>query len=464
MAAATKCLAPFFHVSVRNPDGDNLDRSQWELVANCVERMLGLTDQPRAVAFHTAAGTGHAHMHIAWSRINQETLTAKPLPFFKQRLKLVCRELEERFGLTPVPNERRSSIRFAPTRAEEKQARRLSIDVHAVRESMTNCYKQSDCGQSFRDALSRKGLLLARGDRRDYLVVDGAGGIHALGKRILGVPAAEIRHRLADLCPDQLPTLEQARELIAANKQLSADDTVEDACRHTHNAPQPASERKRLRKSVVEKRDRAAGKEQRWDQVGTRHMTAYSAFPLDHLATDIPAPSDSLESENALIDQPATQPFEPPSNTTHNTQLLPAIDSPNDRTSGPGSRRETAGPELARAALPKLETPLFAPKTPGLAARLRDQFRAVVKQLTARDSAPHPTSRKRRRDEIGGNFGKAALGLLRSVARIPPLHFLDPTWEPFTWLHLWEYNSRASTDFHQDRSTSPPPEDLSLRL
>ena len=100
MAAATKCLAPFFHVSVRNPEGDNLDRSQWDVVANCVERMLGLTDQPRAVAFHTAADTGHAHMHIAWSRIDQETLTAKPLPFFKLRLKQICRELENRLGLT----------------------------------------------------------------------------------------------------------------------------------------------------------------------------------------------------------------------------------------------------------------------------------------------------------------------------------------------------------------------------
>ncbi len=134
MAAATKCLAPFFHVSVRNADGDNLDRSQWEVVANSVERMLGLTDQPRAVAFHTAEDTGHAHMHIAWSRINEETLTAKPLPFFKQRLKQVCRELEERFGLTPVPNERRSSIRFAPTRAESSRNRRdgCSLDVHVV--------------------------------------------------------------------------------------------------------------------------------------------------------------------------------------------------------------------------------------------------------------------------------------------------------------------------------------------
>jgi hypothetical protein len=305
MAAATKCLAPFFHVSVRNADGESLDRSQWEVVANRIERILGLTDQPRAVAFHIAADTGHTHMHVAWSRINQETLTAKPLPFFKQRLKQACRELEDRFGLTPVPNERRSPIRFAPTRAEQEQARRLSVDVHVVRESIANCYKGSDCGRSFRDALSHEGLFLARGDRRDFIVVDGAGGIHALGKRILGVPAAEIRHRLADLCPDQLPTLEQARDFIAAKKpdapgnKFNLEQAPEfiaptkpfavghrsnNACTHAKDVPTPTSERKRARHGAAEKKGRAEGKDQPRDQVPAQQIS--TAF-LSMKATSI---------------------------------------------------------------------------------------------------------------------------------------------------------------------------------
>src|SRR5579872_4789008 len=54
MAAATRCTAPFFHVSLRNREGETLDRSQWEYAADRIERMLGLTDQPRAIAVHTA--------------------------------------------------------------------------------------------------------------------------------------------------------------------------------------------------------------------------------------------------------------------------------------------------------------------------------------------------------------------------------------------------------------------------
>jgi hypothetical protein len=454
MAAATKCLAPFFHVSVRNADGDDLDRSQWELVANSVERMLGLTDQPRAVAFHTAEDTGHAHMHIAWSRINQETLTAKPLPFFKQRLKQVCRELEERFNLTPVPNERRSSIRFAPTRSEEEQARRLGVDVHAARECIKNCFERSDCGRSFRDALAQEGLVLARGDRRDFLVVDGAGGIHALGKRVLGMSAAEIRDRFADLSGQALPTLEQAREFIAAKNPVSLDNRVNDDCRHTKDVPNPASERKRTRHGAAERKSRAAGKDQPRDHVRTQPVSVHSTVPLDHLARDALAPRGSLESDNAPTDQLRNEPSDPAGDGVQNHELMHVITGPQEQTSGPDSRRETGGPEPATAALPKLDTSVSAHKTPSLAARLREQFRALVKQLTAKDSAPCPTSRRRRREGMGGGFRKVALGLLRSVARIPPLHFLDPTWEPFTWLRLWECNGPSDTNFQQDHFTS----------
>ena len=280
--------------------------------------------------------------------------------------------------------------------------------------------------------------------------------MQALGKRVLGVSAAEIRLRLADLDHDHLPTLEQAREFITANKQLSTNATVEDVCHHTKDPPKAVSARKRSRSSVAERNDTAVGKEHLRNRVRTRIVTTSPAFPLNHPAIETPAPNDTPDSEIEPVHQLVTQPFDPPRNATHSSQLLPTMECPTERGSGPGSRCDPTGTATDTSAL--------IPKPPGLAARLLDQFRAVVKQLTAREPAPHPTARKRRREEIGGSFGKAASGLLRCVARLPPLHFLDPTWEPFTWLHLWEYNSGVSTDFHQDRSASPPPEDLSLRL
>ncbi len=236
IAAGTKCQAPFFHVCVRNREGEVLDREQWEYTANRIERILGLKDQPRAIAFHIAEDTGHLHMHVAWSRIDPENLIARPLPFYKQRLKRVSRELEGHFGLTPVRNERESSIQYAPTRAEDEQARRLGLNIHDTRETIRSCFVGSNSGRRFQAMLAQVGLTLARGDRRDFLVMDRAGGTHALGKRLLGVAAAKIRDCLADLSSSCLPTVQGVRGLIRKRQ----GEHIESETHLTTISPSPA--------------------------------------------------------------------------------------------------------------------------------------------------------------------------------------------------------------------------------
>lgn len=452
MAAATKCMAPFFHVSIRNRDGERLDRYQWKFTADTIERILGLTDQPRAIAFHTARDTGHSHMHVAWSRIDLETLTAMPLSFFKQRLKVACRQLESKFGMRPVPNSRPSAIRFAPTRDEEEQARRLQVDVHATRETIRDCFERSDCGRSFRDALAQKDLLLARGDRRDFLVV-GAGGMHALGKRILGVSAAEIRDRLADLSGDLLPNLEQARAMLTERNQ--GFPHLETVHPHVEISGQDkgadAKDSRRFRRSG---NNRAAGKKQPRDRPRAELPGEQAVVPVDHIQTSLPAPRVSLEMEHAPTYQPGNEATEHASCERQVPEILPSVAHPEAQTSEPFSRADNAALEPVTKALSQPEAPRPAQKSLGLAARLRDQFRALVKQLTARDPAPRPTSGKRRRDDRGGAFKAAAALILRSVARVPPFHFVDPNWEAFTWLRLWGHNDPPCTDTYQEHSPS----------
>jgi Ti-type conjugative transfer relaxase TraA len=216
---------PFFHVQVRNPGGETLTREQWLRVANRIEAKLGLTGQPRAIAFHENTETGHEHMHLAWSRIDEETLTARRLPFYKLRLKEVCRELEIDLGLTRVTDERRGPC-MAPSRYEHEQARRLGIDIHEVRASIRACWDHSDNGRSFVAALADKGLILARGERRGFIAVDAAGGMHALGKRILGHSAEEVRTRLSDIDRQKLPTVEQAREQLGCRTRVATKDEI----------------------------------------------------------------------------------------------------------------------------------------------------------------------------------------------------------------------------------------------
>jgi hypothetical protein len=214
MAGATKAEQPFFHVQIRNREGETLTRQQWEQAADRIERMLRLTGQPRAITFHTYEHNNDQHMHVAWSRIDENTMTAIPLPFFKERLKKISRELELHFGLEPVTNRREGKIKFAPTRAEDEQARRLGLDPHQLRNTIRECWDRSDCGRSFQAALEQEGFMLAQGEHRNFVVVDRAGGMHALGKRILDMTASKIRERMSDLSRDELPTVEMVRAFV----------------------------------------------------------------------------------------------------------------------------------------------------------------------------------------------------------------------------------------------------------
>jgi len=169
MAEATKCEQPFFHVQVRNREGEKLTRQQWGVAAHRIMRINGLTGQPCAIAFHVNEITGEEHMHLAVSRIDAETMKAKPLPFFQDRLNKISRELEKEFGLTPVRSEREGPIKYAPKHWEEEQARRLGADKDAIRNTIRACHDRTDCGRDFDNELVNEGLILALGNRRGYM-------------------------------------------------------------------------------------------------------------------------------------------------------------------------------------------------------------------------------------------------------------------------------------------------------
>ena len=197
--AKTRSTKPFFHAYVRLIEGEALDRGQWQRVADRIEQQLGFQDQPRAVAFHHLAN-GETHMHLAWSRIDLEHECAIDPGLYKLKLKEVCRQLEHELGLTPVRNERDPEQKtLAPGRNEFEQARRLGTDLTAMREAIRDCWERSDTGRGFEAALAEQGFILARGDKRDFVVIDPAGGDHALGKRITGATAGRNPHAAAPI-------------------------------------------------------------------------------------------------------------------------------------------------------------------------------------------------------------------------------------------------------------------------
>jgi Relaxase/Mobilisation nuclease domain len=212
-ARGTQATKPFFHAYVRLPASETLGRAQWRHVADRIEKQLGFVGQPRAIAFHHLPD-GAAHMHVAWSRIDLEDMCAIDPGLYKNRLKEISRELECELGLTQVSNERAAGNRtFAPGRNEFEQARRLGTDLKAIRNAIRECWEQSDNGRSFIAVLDAQGLILARGDKRDFVVVDHAGGGHALSKRITRATISATRGRLADIERRQLPSVAEAKAM-----------------------------------------------------------------------------------------------------------------------------------------------------------------------------------------------------------------------------------------------------------
>ncbi|HEX3666838.1 MAG TPA: relaxase/mobilization nuclease domain-containing protein [Rhizomicrobium sp.] len=212
-AECTRAEKPFFHAYVRLPDHESLTREQWLYVADRLETTLGFDEQPRAVAFHHY-DDGTTHMHIAWSRIDTENERAIDPGLYKNKMKELCRELEVELDLTRVRSEREEGRKtLAAGRDEFEQARRLGTDLTAIRESIRACVDATKDGQGLREALENEGFLLSRGDRRDFVVIDREGGDHALGKRITGLTAGEMRERLSDLDRSTLPSVEEAKEL-----------------------------------------------------------------------------------------------------------------------------------------------------------------------------------------------------------------------------------------------------------
>lgn len=100
------------------------------------------------------------------------------------------------------------------------RAAESKIDPKVMKADLTELWQHADTGQAFAAALHDRGYILARGDRRDFCVIDQAGDEHALGRRISGVKAAEIRARMADLDPANLPSVEEGRQL--ARERLEA--------------------------------------------------------------------------------------------------------------------------------------------------------------------------------------------------------------------------------------------------
>lgn len=192
---------------------------RWLESVDELEKRLGMEGHPRAIVRHRKRG--REHTHVVWLRVDPMTLKVARDSHNYRTHELTSRELEERFGLDVVQgvHVRDKGVPrpvAAATHGDWQAAERTGVSVAEVSAAIRGAWGKSDCGRAFAAALLRRQLRLARG-RRGLVAVDWQGTPHSIPRR-LGMKAAEVRQKLADLDEEAFPTVEEVQAMLKGEK------------------------------------------------------------------------------------------------------------------------------------------------------------------------------------------------------------------------------------------------------
>lgn len=226
-ARGTQCKKFLYSLSLNpyQPNG-RLTREQYLDLLERTERSLKLVGQPRAVVFHEKRdkdGVLREHCHAVWSRIDTDKMKAVQISHDRLKLRTVAQEFARDHGLelpdgmkpgnsTDSRKDRYNKRAAQENLGEKQQQERTGITKAERRADIASCWTGTANGAAFVHALESKGYFLARGDARDYVVIDAYGEIHSLSRQLGGVAKKkELTDRLAEYPPDQQRDVETAR-------------------------------------------------------------------------------------------------------------------------------------------------------------------------------------------------------------------------------------------------------------
>lgn len=216
IGSATRAKNSFYHSNINPDEGEKLTQEQWEQTIDTLEKKLGLGGQPRLVIAHEKKD--REHMHVVWSRIDSDSMTAIPMDNNYLIHTETARELERMFGHEPTPvpphPERDRFKDWETFRGQDS-----GIDPKEMKAEITALWQQSDGGRAFQAAIEEQGYILAKGDRRDFVLIDPAGDVHSLARRIDGAKAADIRAKMTDLDRDSLLSAKEASAWMKAREE-----------------------------------------------------------------------------------------------------------------------------------------------------------------------------------------------------------------------------------------------------
>ncbi len=230
--AALRTTRTLYHASINTRADERMTNEQLMRSVDQLEEKLGLTGQARAVVMHEKVD--REHFHVVWARTDLDHMRAIRCDHNYRKHEEVARALEQEFGHARVQGAhvgRDGAERPArtPSHAEMQQAERTGLTPDEAKEQITALWQRTDNGKAFAAALEDQGWILARGDRRDFVVLDLAGEPHSLAKRVEGAKMKDVRARMADVDPASLPSVDEARAQQRGKPPLGVENEKQAA-------------------------------------------------------------------------------------------------------------------------------------------------------------------------------------------------------------------------------------------
>lgn len=302
-ARQTRCKNFFYQANFNPCPHERLTDEQWDKAFEIFEKHRGIPEgQARIVYEHEKEG--RIHRHVIWSRIDLEKMRAWPDQLDAKVCHAASREISEELGLertiSPYDKDREGPPpERAPKSYEMFRGLRSGLDPRDIKAEVTAIFRESLNAEDFAAGLRQHGYELIQGDRRDFCILDSAGDVHSLARRLNGINTKQLRLFMQDIDMGSVPTVEQAKmhlqERVAADR-LADLATVKNEIAWEEALVRAGIEKEKTEREFVEptpaqikERERA---ERRWpiEPPKPEPITTSPAYHFEDLAHETTVP------------------------------------------------------------------------------------------------------------------------------------------------------------------------------
>lgn len=202
-------------VSINPPKDKTASKKSMVEAADQIEKKLELQGQPRVIVFHEKQGRRHAHVVF---NLMDENLKIIKLDFYKKRLNNLARELflEHGWDLPKGFKNKQERDITSYGLSEAHAAERNKLNPKELKARLQQCWEISSNLETFKQALSKEGYQLAKGDRRGFVLVNMHGNVSSLS-RTLSLKVKDVKAKLGD--SQQLQSVEDAKQAITETQK-----------------------------------------------------------------------------------------------------------------------------------------------------------------------------------------------------------------------------------------------------